>query len=364
MKHLKTCITFALLIILQSCYNEVLETRQISEGEAIKVESELYGMLERISINTSEISDDANIACVNFVYAFSVYVYDEELNFTGVQTLSNDAEFSAFLGSLTEDLYISLSYPITGTLQDGTEVSINTNEELKNSIDTCLEEEITTYCDGVLTEDQNCSWKVLYNANADNSYLNSYFNIGDTGLTTFYYNNALYNGTWTSLYIDYQLYINITFLDTEGIGQDWNFNWKATIINQDRIVLQREIEDDLGGISILSYTISKDCIIQDCSNLIYEACEINEGEGIAKFILNDYVGCIVSGLELSLEDGLMFSFYESLDDAENNTNPIIAFATFLNTVNPELVIVRIDKSSTLETTFHTIELRAISCEND
>jgi hypothetical protein len=274
MKSLRKIIALILLLALQSCYNEVLEVTQITDGEAIKVDSELYGMLERVSKNTSEISDDVNIACVNFIYAFSVYVYDEELNFTGVQTVSNDAEFSAFLGSLTPELFISISYPITGTLLDGTEVSINTNEDLKNSIDTCLEEEITTYCNGVLTEDENCSWKILYKSGGDNTYMNAFFNINDTGLTTFYYNNQLYNGTWTSLYIDYQLYINITFFDFDGIGQDWNFNWTATIINGERILLQREVEDDLGELSMVSYTIIKDCLQLDCNNLTYDACEL------------------------------------------------------------------------------------------
>ena len=362
-KIIKTCI-LTIFVITQSCYNETVETDVIGEQEAIQVDSQLYGMLERISKNTSEVSDDQNIACVNFVYAFSVYVYDEELTFTGVQTISNDAEFSAFLGSLTPELYISISYPITGTLLDGTEVSINSNEDLKNSIDTCLEEEITTYCNGVLTEDETCSWKLLYNADGNNTYINSFFNIGDDGLTTFFYNNNFYNGTWTSLYIDYQLYINISFLDLDGIGVDWNYNWKATIINEERILIQREVVDEMGEVSAIRHTIVKDCIIQDCSNLTYEVCEINEGFGIAEFILNEYIGCLVSGLELTLDDELTFAFYNTQEDAETNTNPIDGLTPLLNTANPQLIIVRIDNSSTLETTYHSIELRAINCEND
>jgi len=364
MKKLLKTVTLAVFILTQSCYNETVENVEIEEQEAIKVDSQLYGFLERVSKNTSEVSDDANIACVNFVYAFSVYVYDEELTFTGVQTISNDAEFSAFLGSLTPELYISLSYPITGTLLDGTEVSINNNEELKESIDTCLEEEITTYCNGVLTEDETCSWKVLYNGNGNNTYMNAFFNIGDDGLTTFFHDNSLFNGTWTSLYIDYQLYINIAFLDIDGIGQDWNHNWEATIINEERIILRRAIENEAGETSIVSYTIVKDCIVQDCSNLTYQACEIDGSTGIAEFIFNDYVGCTVSGLELSLEDGLTFSFFLNQVDAEANINPLDALTPYLNTANPQLVIVRIDNSSTLETTYYSIELTAINCEND
>ncbi len=364
MKNVLKTLLLTVFVFTQACYNETVEEVEIGEEEAIKVDSQLFGFLERVSKNTSEVSNDENIACVNFVYAFSVYVYNEELIFTGVQTISNDAEFSAFLGSLTPELSISLSYPITGTLFDGTEVSINNNEELKNSIDTCLEEEITTYCNGVLTEDETCAWKVLYNNDGNNSYLNGSFNIGDDGLTTFFHDNNVFNGTWVSLYIEYQLFINISFLDIDGIGQDWNYNWKATIINEERILLQREVTDDTGETSIISYTIIKDCIVQDCSSLTYQACEIEEGSGQAEFILNDYIGCIVSGLELSLDEGLTFSFFLNQADAEAGENPINALAPYINTANSQLIIVRIDNSSTLESTYHSIELLAINCEND
>jgi hypothetical protein len=349
MKKLKKLLILFLIINLFSCNDEPFEDIKVTTHELFSVSSKLYNNIERITDNNPE----NNLVCIDFIYAFRVDVYDEDLEYTYYQIMGSDLEFSAFLGNLPENFSISMSYPITSTTDDGLTIEINTNDELKAVIDSCLKEEIIGYCNGLLTQPQ-CVWKVIHNDDddANNDFEDAYFDVDNFGETAFSFEDTIYNGTWISFFIEDELHLNINLNDDTTVGENWNFDWKTTIVDENNMTLEN---DDT------TFYIQKECEIDDiCIEFEFEECELNEDEGIAEFPLEDYMECITNFIEYETSENTVITFHETLNNAENNSNPILT--PFLNTANPQFIQVRIENSETAEVVYTSIKLTAINCE--
>ncbi len=86
---------------------------------------------------TCDISD-AEIGCLNIVYPISFFTYNTNQQQTGTVTISNDWELFDFLHRLGPDDFISLDFPITVQLEDGSSVEVNTNQQLQALIVDCV----------------------------------------------------------------------------------------------------------------------------------------------------------------------------------------------------------------------------------
>ena len=183
-----------------------------------------------------------NIVCLDFVYPFTLIIYDGNLNQIGTKILIGDLQFSDFLGQLPENQSISISYPIKTTLADGTIFNVNTNAELKLAIDSCSKEDIVNYCNslfgGCNCDDAICIWKVPYSKTNENKYASGFFENNKDGTLNFYFDGIKHNGTWTILFVDEKLHLNINLEGNNQITQDWN--------------IDREIELDGNEIKILN----------------------------------------------------------------------------------------------------------------
>lgn len=259
MKHIKILTTLLILLIFSvSCDDEPIDVPKITKEEAIKVESELYQSIQQMSRTgvTEDHSDPTTIKCLEFDYPFTVLTYDEDLTFIEATVLNNDAQFSNFLGVVNEDLYVSISYPISGSLSNGQSVSLINNKELKEAIDNCVEEVMIGYCTGVMIKSQGeCSWKINHSENGNNEFEESYFEISEEGKATFYHDDKEFDGTWIFIYTNGVFYSNIHFLEDDLIRKKWNFNWNMIIVNKENIVLERE--DESG--EKVSYSLSRFC---------------------------------------------------------------------------------------------------------
>ncbi len=74
--------------------------------------------------------DDDDIECVNFIYPITVYSFDINLQQTGKLVVGSDKELRRYFSSLDNDDLISLDFPISLKLYDGSEVRVNNNEEM------------------------------------------------------------------------------------------------------------------------------------------------------------------------------------------------------------------------------------------
>lgn len=81
---------------------------------------------------------DAEIGCLNIVYPISFFTYNTDQQQTGTVTITNDWELFDFLYSLGPDDFISLNFPISIQLEDGTTVEVDTNQQLQTLILDCV----------------------------------------------------------------------------------------------------------------------------------------------------------------------------------------------------------------------------------
>ena len=335
-----------LLPFLYSCVNETLGKPDPST--VITVDSELYHLLQRAAGNDFE----NEITCIDFNYAFTLIIFDENLDFFGYQIIRNDSEFSEFLGGLEEGKSISLSYPISGYLDNGETYTINNNVELKEAIDMCSEADTIATCNGYLTA-TSCMWKINHQDGPNSEYDGSYFEVSPLGNVGLYFQNHSFGGTWATYFIENKLHLNIFLTGDEDVSGDWNFDWKVISFDESEMVIENGTN---------RFLLTKDCY-QPCRKFLFEECETEPGSGTAVFDLERYFDCFFPLTRLLDSSILSWKYYETYEDMEAGTNPIIDLM-YENTINPQVLYIRFDDINTGEFVISIpIVLKAINCLN-
>jgi hypothetical protein len=240
---------FSFLFIF-SCTIEPFESN--TKAELITKDSALFQLISSV---TTKVDDPlADIVCIDFIYPFEVLLYNSNREVMGKKLLTGDEEFSAFLGQLAMDQAISISYPIATTLADGTIFSINNNAELKLAIDSCSKEDIIAYCNSLFSKEAaTCVWTVPFTENGDNKYSSGVFEPNQDGTLRFTFNDTVYLGTWTFLFLNDELHMNINLAGTSIVAQDWNIDRKIALdvdeiklINSPKpIILRQKCETEI-----------------------------------------------------------------------------------------------------------------------
>lgn len=239
--YLSKIVAFLFLVLTVNGCKDLDDTIKIPNAEdLIQKDDELFNLLERVTKEEDNPMQD--IVCIDFIYPINLVIYNSNLESIGSVTIIGDENFSAFLGFLPAENSLSISYPISTTLADGTEFTVNNNAELKLAIDSCSREDIISYCNGLFSSSTPsivvpCVWKVQYNATGDNKYLSGYFDVNIDGTIKFYYENQEYLGSWIFLFINDELHMNINLEGTSPIALDWNIDRKV-IIEDDEIIIE------------------------------------------------------------------------------------------------------------------------------
>ena len=329
MKKLFKIMMLMVLIITYSCDNEPVGETSVNIEDLIQADSELYKTLEFIA---GEEPEDVG-ACLEFIYNFSIIVYDPNLEIIDFSVMHSDAELIIFLSTVDEENSISLSYPITSILADGEEFIINNNDELQNNLKTCLEDETINYCNNII---EDCVWNITYIDGSNNEFEGGYFNVSSIGNTWFHYNDEVFLGTWVSLYIEDELHLNINLNDETNVGESWNFDWKVTITDAEHM----ELVNDEGAV----FNLEKECF-SICKQIVFEECEIELDSDIANFNLESYIDCFLPFTTIEDVSDYTFTFHETLEDASNGENPIDS-QNYSNTENPQEIFVRMIENET------------------
>lgn len=354
------CLSFIFCFV--SCENEDLDDLfQITEADLIAKDSDLFSLLDRVTTDDSSATD---VTCIDFVYSFTVVIYNEDIELQFSVIVNNDAEFSDVLGMVSEGQYINVSFPISSTLDDGTSLVINDKDELRAAIDACIEEEQLIIVGNATATVLECVWKVqIPDDVVFSTYTDAIFKLKEAGVVEFFYRGDLYNGTWIFYFIEDELHLNIN-LDTDAmVGEDWNFDWKVTAISN--ILIDIELEDDT------RFLLEKICEPESfCTTLLFEECELEDMPGTASFILEDYVDCIIVIAAPQPEVNDMgelpepivwgVTFYNTQEDADVSVNPLPAAIAILTDI--EEVYVRIENPESLEFTTTIITLQSMECE--
>lgn len=339
------CFSLLLLLpFLYSCEDEPIS--KADPSQVIQVNSELYNLIERAAGNDFE----NEITCIDFNYGFTLVIYDENMNIIGYEPINSDIEFSEFLGTLEEGKSISLSYPITSVLINGQPYVINSNEELKEAIDRCLEADTVTTCNNILTEN-SCIWKIEHINGPNNQYNGAYFDVSNYGNVGLYFNDDSYGGTWITYFIEEELHLNIFIMGDESVSEDWNYDWKVVGFDNS----QMEIENGIDRFKLI-----KDCF-EPCRKFLFEECETESGSRKAVFDLESYFDCFFPLTGIANPATVVTSYYETYEDMVAGINPIVNLL-YENSTNPQVIYVRFDDINTGElVTSLPIILKAINC---
>ena len=237
-KKVLSVLSFLLVIILfNSCedYDDNLTIANVED--IIQQNSDLYKLLERLT--TVEQDPLVDIVCIDFIYPISLQIYNENLIAVGTVRITGDDNFSEFLGALPDGKSLSISYPISTTLADNSEFTINNNADLKLAIDSCSREDLINYCGDLLCSGPNipCVWQIQYKDLADNKYVSGYFDAHFDGTISFFYDGETYNGTWLFFFINDEFHLNINLAGTSQVALDWNIDCQVTV-STDEIILQ------------------------------------------------------------------------------------------------------------------------------
>ncbi|WP_456422153.1 hypothetical protein [Lutibacter sp.] len=231
----------------------------------------------------NEIDDD--IECVDFVYPITLSKYNENSQLIETIVVNNDMQFYALINHLGDGNIISINFPITMKLYDGTEEIINNMEEMGNLMTDaefmCDEDDDNDYDDDDCmhcTENQiaellqTCSWnihKIIINdVDKTAQYTDFTFTFLEDGTVKTVIAGEYIYGTWElntsqdGMGMGNQSqagkYINIYFESYP----DFSFNWMVygmddeneidLRVNQNRLTLEKICDNNEGKTELIN----------------------------------------------------------------------------------------------------------------
>ncbi|EDP97474.1 hypothetical protein U8527_03935 [Kordia algicida OT-1] len=348
LKIISLCI-IGTLIFSCSDLDDNEEVGTVDIENLIQKESELFNLIERVA----ETDDEDEITCIKFLYSFTLVEFGTDLLPVNEYVVSSDENFSFILDNISDGNSIGINFPIQSILESGEEFLIQNKEELKQSIDDCIEaqqEELAGQCRLLL---QECVWVVSHNDENEDTYEHAVFDVADDGTFKFYNNGELHEGTWIVYFIEDELHTNVNFNDEGMTGDDWNFDWKTQILSEETMTFTK---DDT------SFTLTKECEEENyCTQLIFSECEDIDGSEISEFIFQDYIPCIlqIEDLEVLTENDSI-AFYETQMDADLEVNPL-SQESYQNITQEQTIYVRVYYASSDEFFIIPITIRSTTC---
>ena len=210
-----------------------------------------------------ENENDNDIECIDFQYPISATIYDTVTEQTDAITINNDNQLHDFLEDIDSDDVVSINFPISLVLFDGTVISIDSLEDLEtvieNAKDDCDEDDDYDHddddCEECTPEELDmilvdCTdWTVdkleLNGNDLEDNYDDFTFNFSNDGTLIVQDGSTNHSGTWSSSGSgeNIKIIINIPTLS------DFNTNWNLHEIEDDEdekeIDLRRNNDDRL-----------------------------------------------------------------------------------------------------------------------
>ena len=204
----------------------------------------------------NENEDDDDIECIDVVYPVSLFTYNPDLQQTGNVTVNHDKELRRFFSGLEDADFISIDFPMTFEIFDGSQLTVNSNTGLANAleqaIEICDEDDDDDYNDDDFTKASldslllTCPWlvKKLNRKDVDNS------------------------GQFTDSYEQYQNYLLIFAEDgkvtsDDGFGPVSEGKWSVTVSDfKVHVTMEFKNADVFNG-TMYTYQIGEDTIKMD-----------------------------------------------------------------------------------------------------
>jgi hypothetical protein len=167
---------------------------------------------------------DEDIECLDFVYPLKVSVYDGANQVVEVVEINNDEELYELFASLDAEHYLSFEFPLMLVLADGTEVIVNSNDELEKLIeevgDDCDEDDDNDHDDDDIDDTElvtvllDGDWVITNfdNGNENSPNFNDFiFDFFEDGTATATLGDNLTEGMWKTFGDDEELELKLDF---------------------------------------------------------------------------------------------------------------------------------------------------------
>ena len=242
---------------------------------------------------------DDDIECIDFVYPITLYTFDINNTQTGTVTVESDEQLRRFFHELDDEDIISIQYPVTLVKYNGTEMQVNSNEELAMALrmakEACDEDDDDDYNDDDFDEERleaylvSCPW-IVYTVERNGldqtpQYEAFIMTFGSNGTVEVKdrEGNVLV-GQWDL--DDDDAYTSLTLSFDTLV--DFNLEWYVYELEEgriklfaeggNRIILKKFCEDGPGG--VLPGTLTE--ILRECSWIIKKVK--NQGEEIDRLL--------------------------------------------------------------------------------
>ncbi|MBR9757514.1 MAG: hypothetical protein GYB39_05495 [Algicola sp.] len=308
-----TCSIAISFFLFFACENEPIDTPDFNQEATIEVNSELYNLIRRVAEVPENDLDTTKVSCVKFVYPLTIFTFDDNNAYQSIHMLNSDAEFSTLLGQLTSEQAISISYPIESTLEDGTQLTINSNDALKEAIDNCIKDVLLGASETLIN---SCFWKVVYSEHTNNTYAGALFQ-GQNGATNFSFDDTHLIGSWSPLFIEDELHLNIHLNSEDATSNFWNRDWIVTYLSD------TEMRLDANNTSVILRqfcTINQGCVNTGLDFLI---CHLDNIE-VTEIVLADHTSCLLDAIYIDAisnsPENITTTYYSTAADAQDQTN--------------------------------------------
>ena len=220
----------------------------ITMGDYTDVTINSEADLREIAEQCIEGGDDDDIECIDLVYPVKMYTFDTNVQILDDYTINSDFELRRFMAGLGENDIISIDFPVTLKLYDGSEVVANTLAELAMHIesakDMCDEDDDNDHNDDDFTQERlenllvECPWTVKElkrdNYNHTDQYREYLMNFTeDGGVTVIDREGNVLNGEWSTRVANHYVLLKLEF----DVLVDFSLEWYVYEIAEGKIKL-------------------------------------------------------------------------------------------------------------------------------
>lgn len=204
--------------------------------------------LRALAQECKEGGGDDDIECIDFVYPINFFTFNINLEQTGNVVIESDKDLRAFFNGLEDTDLVSIDFPISLKLYDGTIIQVNSNEELVRTIegakDACDEDDDDDYNDDDFSKERlddylvECPWLIREVKRSEQDQTEQYFEYamnfssdGEVAVKDREGNSI--TGTWSTRISENGVLLK---LDFEALV-DFNLEWLIYEIGEGKIKL-------------------------------------------------------------------------------------------------------------------------------
>ena len=192
--------------------------------------------LRELAQECKEGGGDDDIECIDFVYPITLYTFDLNNEETGNVSVESDKDLRLFFAGLDDDDLISMDFPVTLKLYDGSTMVVDSNAELANAIENakemCDEDDDNDYNDDDFTQERlenylvECPW-LIHEVKRENQmqtdqYIDYVMNFTEDGAVKIVDREGnMLNGTWSTRVAEHRVLLKLEFDELVDFTLEW-----------------------------------------------------------------------------------------------------------------------------------------------